>query len=240
MKKASQRHVNHAALNYLNLWAQTDAEHLERFLETNARHEDRVAAVHAIASKYRVARGFSKYKRLSGTRIDPDKNHAFWEEVLLLITAAPEDDCTAVEELAAALGQHGRSKKGKSKVLRSAASKLLWFAGRYQIRIYDGQALAALGWGPNKRVPYHQFQSAWNAAAQLHAKGLDLAVAQLQNSMQTPINWSAVRPDQETAAGQVMTMSWFRDRVFDQVLWNRGKRASNDEDTMLTWESTHT
>src|SRR4051812_17061874 len=104
METAPQRQVNHAALNYLNLWARTDAEHLRRLFVTNRDDKDRVSAVHAIASKYRVARGFSRHRRLTGTKIDPVKNHQFWKEVLRLVTSAPMGDSAAVEELAIALG----------------------------------------------------------------------------------------------------------------------------------------
>lgn len=116
-----------------------------------------------------------------------------------------------------------KSAFGKRNV--SAASKLLWLAGRADFVIYDQRALDALKAYFGAKIPtrnYEKYEQAWRSEFDEHddlirraAKKLPKARAFVaQNSLSnTQLQWFS-------------TQRWFRERVFDIYLWEIGRYGS--------------
>jgi hypothetical protein len=221
LRKSSelQREINHAALAYLNLWFRTDRHHM-RTLSDPLTGE----ALRKVAAKYMVARGISM-KDAQGNAIPEKERDRRWNQAATLVSRArrlAKGDAAVVRKLATQLGELDTREYD----LASAATKFLWFAGRYEVRILDVRAVRALR--QLERPPrgtttdYEWFEKAWARQIAECAQELEKAVENLPK--QFP--WSAVPgPWQQRALEEAIAHAWFQDRVFDQYLWAKGARA---------------
>jgi hypothetical protein len=96
----------------------------------------------------------------------------------------------------------------------SAASKLLWLSKRDPFVIYDSRAVDALGEGYGN---YSAFSRAWRTQYKLHKSSIEEAVMKLPEASV----FLRTRPSQSKLL-QIIGETWFRERVFDIYLWERG------------------
>lgn len=127
----------------------------------------------------------------------------FWERVL----AAGSDPVEAVEKLAVDLGVLDRAPRSGPKVLTSAASKLMWFAGRDDVCIYDTRAVDALreasGWADHISVSYGDFFSSWHKAFDRYRDRIQAATKEFE--VKNVYEWSAV-PEKSESYGRILSV----------------------------------
>jgi len=223
-----QRHFNHAALTYLNLWATTDRHLIDEIMSTSS--EINGEAMHRLAIKYKVVRGISS-KDEEENPLTKQAKQKQWQSIADLVSKHAKmksADPLVVGKLAHILSCNYGSKENQ--LLISAATKFLWFAGRHSIKIYDSRALGALlphGEGkPDEKTIYPWFEktwaehiSQWNTELRTAIKGLERQLA-----------WSAVPAALLQDAKVEIHKPWFSDRVFDQYLWAKGNPGKNMTD----------
>lgn len=217
MKWVTDRHIRQATLKYLNVWGELDAGLLERL--GHGTPDEQADAIRDAASKYRVARHFSTSNRQGG-------GQPFWGKVLVVVrAAAAQDPSVMVPKVAQKLGVLGQAaQRQQPQVLTSAASKLMWFAGNTATRIYDTQAVDALrpagGWRRHASIPYSDFHAVWTREfLSLEPRIVEVIAGGLAGGL---LDWSSVQAQHRAAATHALGTLWFRERVFDQMLWLRG------------------
>ena len=235
----------HSSLSYLNQWYVID-RHFINILSSSSDGEALSECLRKLSAEYRVARNFTmsrattndfeKQAQPLSKQTDDGKKLArqLWMRVASLVQCAAEEhenDATkTVAILADSLGKvfPGKDKSAKPTLL-SAASKFLWFSGRYDIRIYDSRATLALNaWCKEHRATdrrgwrvdgsYSDFAKEWGRMYETFKRSIGTVVNELELAM----HWSLVPGNDQDSARSAMQQQWFHDRVFDKYLWTVG------------------
>ncbi|WLW59637.1 hypothetical protein RA224_20660 [Achromobacter aegrifaciens] len=233
----SEHIINHSALSYLNQWYVTDRHYMGISTSADTTTTTAGSRLQDLGAEYGVARNFA----LPGMEKDGRKREAsiLWEEISSLVSDAASESAVKANETVAVLADKlGKvfpgKKSGSPPALLSAATKFLWFSGRYDIRIYDKRAVHALNsWCEKNRDPsstkkgwridgsYAAFSKEWHRMYQTHESAIRDAVADLKNVGK----WSLVpEATARTAMQTVLPQQWFLDRVFDKYLWTIGAK----------------
>ncbi len=241
----TDRHIKRATLKYINIWIESDSKLCSKVRTIAPKNEEdaqnnAAVAIHEAARKYRVVRHFSTENQ--GRDID-DKAakkaafHAFWRTVHEKVRKHQNSDpLVADPDLADDLGNWAKSSNGELQVLTSAASKLLWFVGNQHVRIYDRQAVAALRgclptetkWPWQTAVLYPDFQMQWNASFEEVKLQIKDIITKFER--EELLSWSSLDSKSDPIFLKDMGQCWFRERVFDQMLWTRGSGGQGTED----------
>lgn len=199
------------ALHYLDLWVSQDRECCEA-LEGKDR-EKKLRTLAKAAWAYRIARNLP-------TRYDTGKGLERYGPVLDIIENADAVDFRGERLLASIL-------RVKKKIARayggrgglSLATKFLWLKMKSPIIIYDSRARAALG---TKGGDIDEYYSRWREQFWLHEDAIREACSSLRRAHEYTRYPEITTPQyiSEKAA-----KPWFRERVFDVYLWQRGLSA---------------
>lgn len=192
----------YCALRYLLVW-ETD----ERELHAAMTNRPSPLALRASMQHFRIARSFK------GVAEEQNANLILnaLDRVVRNRTSSPRDNVMA-------LATEFQNHFGKFNV--SAASKLLWLTFRSPYIIYDARAVAALrSLGcefDNKDYP--KYYEAWHSRYDQHKVEIERAAERLTTVQPFFTTWH----DSEDSLRTVTCQPWFRERVFDNYLWELG------------------
>ncbi len=174
-----------------------------------------------VATEYRVARVFGG-KELVGTR--EDATAAFAKTTRDFMAAAGSLN-EKVWVFAKSIGASFPKKGGKKPTQLSAATKILWFSGQHDVRIFDDFAYKALfgkkHYGELLESEWISFGSVWNHQYEAARLDVEYAVDQLRQDVGAILDWS-LASENRAAAIAAMGENWFAHRVFDKFLWLKG------------------
>lgn len=217
--------AKHSALSYANQWFMTDRGLMEGLKPPGSRTFD-AQVLGKLAAKYMVARSFKKEEQPDGL----DRRWVLAAAHLKTSLGSPARIDKIVHALAEKLGTVGPV-DGRTSLV-SAASKFLWFAGRYEARILDKRAVNALSKLTGKRVSasdYRGFAEAWQGQFEISRPEIVDAVAKLPYQME----WTRIEPARHGLAMAVFKQGWFIDRVFDKYLWTIGESSKRPDASRL-------
>ncbi|HRY14729.1 MAG: hypothetical protein KDJ31_06245 [Candidatus Competibacteraceae bacterium] len=203
----TKKSLEYCSLSYLNIWLSTDRKCCKA-LESGNRKE-KLEALKNAASAYRIARNLpSKYEEESG------KNR--YEPVVEILETVKKPDLgvnpvAKIKEIEKAI-----SKQYGNRSVLSLTTKFMWLTFKKPVLIYDSQARIAL---ETPVGDLNAFYSKWKEAYE--AKKHE--VAQACDKLPSVYLYS-VDQQQGTKSyvEEIASSDWFRERVFDIYLWNRG------------------
>ena len=209
MGTTSEPDFNYYALHYFLQWERSEKSLSANLAKPDAGPDDLRKAMHA----FRIARNFKGIGE--GTRR---------EEVLSALRNAGNSGAASVEILAQEFANAFNENI-------SAASKLLWLVHRRPFLIYDSRAVTALersGCTFQTR-DYADFEKAWRSEYVKHADAIEAAVAELPRLQAFTRHWHP----SESSIRELAEQPWFRERVFDLYLWEKGaKKEKKDQRRM--------
>jgi hypothetical protein len=192
----------YCALRYLLLW-----ETKERELHAFMTNDPSALGLRKSLQHFRVARSFKG--------VAEEQNATL---ILNALRIATQRGISSPCESVMALADQFQTHFGKFNV--SAASKLLWLTFRSPYIIYDARAVAALrSLGcefDNKDYP--KYYEAWHSKYDEHKFEIEQAAEHLTKLQPFFGAWHDSEDSLRTTASQ----PWFRERVFDNYLWELG------------------
>lgn len=223
VKKAKKIHLQHAAMAYLNQWSETDQRHM-RAVATAGVDDDRLAkAFLDVAKEYRVTRAFG-WKGRTENKLDALAELAATvrqQKKIELDTRSAD-----VWRLARHIGREFPRAAGNEPTQLSAATKILWFAGHHEVRIFDDLAFKGLfakkHYGPIVEGDYERFAKSWEQKYQLEQEDIAVAIDGLCKNANGILDWTSVAEKPQPAV-EAMAQPWFAPRVLDKYLWLTGK-----------------
>ena len=202
-----RRSLEHCSLHYLNQWISHDSRYCHA-LKFGSPAEKLVAISDATAF-YRITRNLP----LSG---DVNKGLPRFKPLLDVLEKVRHDDfnsnpASGIRKVEAAIQNHYGT---QSKV--SLATKVLWLKLKRPIILYDSQARTAIGTRPGD---LEGFYKQWKAEFQSLAVEIAGVCRKLETMGSYSVNAKLATPQ---FIRKVASTEWFRERVFDIYLWNRG------------------
>lgn len=209
MKQQPPTHsYEYAALRYLQLWEQS-----ERSIHALMSKEPTTAALRKAMHYFRVSRSFRGIAEDAVAR----------SVLSALKDASKEAEASSPENAVSTLASRFAADFEQTNL--SAASKLLWFTHRRPYVILDARAssaLSSLGHKFSKR-DYAGYSAAWRQEYRKHKDAVAEAVGQLRSLQPFFSAWHA----SEASIDRLARSPWFRERVFDLYLWQRGKASAD-------------
>ena len=192
----------YCALRYLLIW-----ETEERDLHALMTNHPSSLALRKSMQHFRVARSFK------GVAEEQNANL-----ILNALDRVSNQRTSSTCENVMALAAEFQTHFGKFNL--SAASKLLWLTFRSPYIIYDARAVAALrslGCEFDNK-DYAKYYGAWHSKHDQHKLEIERAVERLTTLQPFFTTWH----DSEDSLRAVTSQLWFRERVFDNFLWEMG------------------
>lgn len=199
------RTFDFCALQFLNQWLEKEANYCESLASSDAslQRESLVAA----GGHFRVARNLPK-------KYDTDRGLQRYEPVLEILNDLAPVTFDNVIDVVNKTQQRISSKYGQRSVL-SLTTKFLWLKVKSPVRIYDRQARIALG---TPEGDYLAFNTAFTTRYSECQEEIEKACRNLINVISY-----TVRPNlQQESLVNLVSSTWFRERVLDIYLWNEG------------------
>ncbi|KGF28369.1 MULTISPECIES: hypothetical protein [Oligella] len=199
------RTFDFCALQFLNQWLEKEANYCESPASSDAslQRESLVAA----GGYFRVARNLPK-------KYDTDRGLQRYEPVLEILNDLAPVTFDNVIDVVNYTRQRISSKYGQRSVL-SLTTKFLWLKVKSPVRIYDRQARIALG---TSEGDYLAFNTAFTTRYSECQEEIEKACRNLINVISY-----TVRPNlQQESLVNLVSSTWFRERVLDIYLWNEG------------------
>lgn len=194
----------YCALRYLLLWEQKEREISQKMREKVPQREALRTALHY----FRVARNFP------GLAKDDCA-----DRVLKAVTEVGASDCESSEKVDQLVCRFNKDFGGKN---LSAATKLLWLRFRRPFVIYDARTVAALSCQHDfNKSKYAEYEAAWRDSYKVHRHEIDHAVQCLPSLHPFFTQWHLT----PNSMDRLIKHQWFRERVFDIYLWERGGKA---------------
>lgn len=150
------------------------------------------------------------------TKFEEEKGLVRYQPVLKVLDGIKEAEVTPdnVERVVRDAQQEISSQYGERKVL-SLTTKFLWLKIKSPIRIYDRQARIALG---TREGDFSAFNAEFSIRFAEFASEIDEACTRLKSV----VSYS-VHPKMRPSGVETLTSKqWFKERVFDIYLWNKG------------------
>ncbi len=191
---------------YLNDWYWWDKPFIDRLGKEDK--SERLEALHDAAKFYKVTRNFKKVKE--NNRLELALN--LLEDVQEPVDSKNIDK--AVNDLSEAL----KAEYGRSAI--SASSKFLWLRFKSPVIIYDSRALGWLtanGFKPSDRS-YSSFRENWLKVFQEKEQEIKSSCADLHAVKE----YSHANTATDSEIQQLVSETWFHERVFDKYLWFYG------------------
>lgn len=200
----------YCSLQYLNQWLSRDKKYHE-VLQSNNKAEKLIILKEA-ASFYRVARNFLKQG-------DVAIGLQRYEPVLEIIDNVTADDFQDNVEDKILEIRDSISRKYLDREVLSATTKFLWLKVRNPVIIYDNQARIAVG---SKNGCIKEYYCKWNELYEKNSQNIKRTCDNLCELRKYTVN-------PQLASGsyikEVSSQKWFKYRVFDIYLWNKGNNA---------------
>lgn len=223
VRKAKKIHLQRAAMAYLNQWSETDQRHM-RAVEAAGADDDRLAmAFLGVAKEYRVTRAFG-WKERTESKLDALAKFAATvrQQKKIKLDSRNAD----VWKMARHIGEEFPRATGDKPTQLSAATKILWFAGHHEVRIFDDLAFKGLfakkHYGPIDEGDYERFAKFWDQKYQLEQEDIAVAIDELCKNSNGILDWTSVAENPQPAL-EAMAQPWFAPRVLDKYLWLAGK-----------------
>jgi hypothetical protein len=196
------------ALHYLDLWVSQDKPCCEAL--DGSDESMKLETLREAAKAYRIVRNLR-------TRYDEGKGLRRYAPVLKIIDALDRADFRGEKLLPSIkkVRNEIRAKYGRRDVL-SATTKFLWLKMKSPIIIYDNQARKALRAAPGDIDEYY---ARWQQEFNRYEQQIRAACLSLPK-----VHEYAKRPEIATRQhiAKIAAKGWFRERVFDVYLWQRG------------------
>ena len=207
------------ALHYLNLWIRSERAFLDAF--GSERRGERLNALKAAATEFRVARTLRSHGKEGSARYEPLLRILDSQPEDLVKGKPPSDVVEIVTKIERQIAkEYGDKRKDASeRSVLSATTKLLWVKFRSPIVIYDKQAREALEVSDGD---LGNFYDRWHKRFRLNEPDIASACSAIATMRDYwyPA-WNSLRHDEII---EVISSRWFRERVLDICLWHEGSR----------------
>lgn len=196
---------NHPALRYLDQWLSKDSVFCDGLAA--AQRPRRLNALRQAAAFYRVSRNLRR-------EFDEDERLG---PLLTIVDSLSRTDIEDRNPVGGVLKVRDRirEKYGDRGVL-SLTTKILWLKFKTPLIIYDGQARTALAANDGDLADYYR---RWRTGFQSAEREISLACRSLASVRDYCVDPSALTDNE---LQQLASQEWFKERVFDTYLWNRG------------------
>jgi hypothetical protein len=212
------------ALQYLNQWYETDINFSVAIQSLNV--DEAARGLNNLASAYSLNRNLAM-KDITGKDARRNVRLARLRSIALDLPNIPAVPMTDLERFVWGFGEtigktflRQRNKEGLTTNQLSAASKFLWFAGLYRVRIFDSQAYAAL-YDKKTLSRYRNFCAKWEDAF----KDAQPTISQACDALATEqiLEWTTAYTEVGTKEliAEIRSLR-FCERVFDRHLWIKG------------------
>ena len=200
----------YCSMHYLNQWILRD----QRFCEAlaNGDRTKKLEALKEAAGFYRVARNLR-----TGKKKDSIENR--YGPVLNLL-----DSVVASQYLVDPAAKVLKFEKNIKNLYEgnnvlSLTTKFLWIRLKSPVIIYDSQARDALGF---KKCALTDYYDEWRNVFDGHYRDIRAACTKLPDLKPYVINGESMT---KKKIRELASENWFRERVFDMYLWNKGNKA---------------
>jgi len=200
--------IKFAAMRFLVQWYHKEKRLYARIRQPRPELED----IREALRHFQIARNFAKVK-------DGDRVRAIRSALLKCRHRGSLSPVENVERLAEAFKQADFQRN------ISAASKLLWLSARAPYKIYDERAwnaLKSLNAKPGKKGDYAEYCKSWRGEFRAHREQIESAISKL-TALQSFL--PAPQPTSRRI-GALVNNQWFKERVFDIYLWERGDQPN--------------
>lgn len=206
----------YCALSYLEIWVRVDREIHKALNSIDI--SDQLSAVAKAVRSYKIARNLPK----TG---DSDVGMKRYLPVVKALSSISKDEFAEKNavDLVSILGKKITNRYGRNVV--SLSSKLLWLKFRDKIVIYDNLVKSAL----KCRGNYSDFYNKWNSKYMELSSEIDGACNKLPKLSQCTLNPKSTTPGY---IREICCERWFKNRVFDILLWNIGNYKKETERTL--------
>jgi hypothetical protein len=200
--------IEYLTLSYLNAWLDHDLIYCEAL--TSKSDDKKLQGISKAAQHYKVARNLP-------TRFDVDKGLKRYEPVLKVLdnikaTDFSTDDVESITEV-----EKNISNAYGGRGALSFTTKLLWIKMPGNVIIYDRRARNALGTAEDDLKAYYK---AWRAEYKIQKNEIDRACKELRAIAMYASNQAIAS---STYIQKISAKPWFKERVFDTMLWDRGR-----------------
>jgi hypothetical protein len=206
----------YCALSYLDIWVRVDREIHKALNSIDI--SDQLSAVAKAVRSYKIARNLPK----TG---DSDVGVERYLPVVKALSSISKDEFSEKNavDLVSILGKKITNRYGRNVV--SLSSKLLWLKFRDKIVIYDNLVKSAL----KCRGDYSDFYNKWNSKYMELSSEIDNACNKLPELSQCTLNPKSTTPGN---IREICCERWFKNRVFDILLWHIGNYKKETERTL--------
>jgi hypothetical protein len=195
------------SLQYLNQWLTHDRIYCEVLAGDD--EAEKLKALQKAAAFYRVSRNLH-------TEHDSKKGLPRYKPLLDVIDSqVPETFTTNLIEAIERTRDRISRQYGDRGVL-SLTTKFLWLRVKTPIIIYDSRARAALGTTTTDLGSYY---SIWRKQFDDHADDIDVACKSLEHVVEYSVDPQVATTNY---VRELSRQQWFKERVFDNYLWNLG------------------
>lgn len=203
------RSFDFCALQFLNQWLEKEAEYCRLFALPS--EEDQRHALVQAASHFRIARNLP-------TKFEKENSWTRYEPVLSILSEMTSISSDNVEDVVEDAQREISKCYGGRKVL-SLTTKFLWLKVKSPVRIYDSQARVALG---TAEGDFRSFNKAFTECLYKCEGEIQRACSKLKSVIPYTADPAMSPSDVEAITSQL----WFKERVLDIYLWNRGRAVS--------------
>ncbi len=202
----------YCSLHYLNQWLKHDMD-LFTGISSNNKTE-RIDFLKKATSYYKISRNLQ-------TQYDVDIGFQRYEPLLKVLDSIdtsyfPVNSVDVVKEIRKIESKISNKYGGKG--VLSLTTKLLWLKIQSPILIYDSQARIALN-TPDGALS--DFYDAWHQEFAKYKTDINEACANLVKVRQYSINPNLAT---ESKVKHWASQKWFKERVFDMYLWEKGRK----------------
>ena len=202
------RTLEFCSLQYLNQWIDHDSKYCDAL--THGTEEEKLAALGPAANFYRIARNLP----CTG---DTEKGLPRYKPLLDVIdSVAPDDFADNTVERIYEVETVISEKYGDKNVL-SLTTKILWLKIKTPIIIYDQQARVAIGTRDGDLSGYYAH---WRKEFANQSDKIRAVCDKLTAMTNYTTDEKLATPDY---IQDLTSRTWFRERVFDIYLWNKGR-----------------
>lgn len=200
----------YCSLSYLNHWLSNDKQWHEA-LNSNGSVVDKCAAIKKAATFYRVARNLPTECDINAT---PSIER--FRPVLDVLNKISLSEIVNDPVLAIIRTESEISNAYNNVSALSFTTKLLWIKFKQPIIIYDKQARLALG---TQEGDLRSFFDRWRKEYIVNEKEIDAACKKLPDLTRYVLNQDI---GNRGYIEEICDKPWFKERVFDVYLWNKG------------------
>jgi hypothetical protein len=204
-------------MNYLNQYYERDIRLMEALSPAGRESLEVPKQLVDAATYYKVIRSFKKEGEKGG------RLHPAW----MALRSSTRPESGEIEHVVDCVCKlKDRLKTAYKFDALSASSKLLWLRYRSPIIIFDSRASRHLQYLDEPRSnSYQDYCQSWRN----HFDSCQRAIARACRDLPPLKHFTAADDISNTALKAIVKETWFHERVFDNYLWTKGAKPSEDE-----------